>query len=428
MYKPNQYSNPFARTGGSKEFKPKPADHLVSVLSYDVANHIMVGTNQMGKVAAYKIEFAAYERCEKSSRNYQGGAKFMGHRIDGKMAAELPAGTKVMVERATYTSKAKHVDGSPINMYEATRIIASTAQESEKLYCGLFSAVRKEQRVLSVQSWQDKAFSAKDGESIKAFAAQLDADFQAQEAGERIVFRGFQLRALKKVGEEYVCFDSTMPYDFIPGEKSESGEVIRKMTPLSKSKFIEICKDYQRYLLESYPTFKEEGGTLDVLTYKSFLASELSKDMNLGSEYSALSKLTNRKSRASFDDEGGYTGKNVAVRGIIALTEDKQIIENKQLRFETRNLVQKLLANNYQGDVREMVLAFDGAKVKLDESIKVVVEFKNNLPAEIADAVKLEALQAQVMAEAPQAEAEVDLWGDANPFDDWGTGTGSASI
>jgi hypothetical protein len=363
-------SNPFARSqslgyGGSskKPFNPPTFDHLVTVESFDFEKHTITGTNHMGKRGVYRIGSEAFARGEKSQYK---SAKFMGHRIDEKMAEHIKPGHKIVMERSKWISNGK--DG--VNHYESTRVINSTAQDSNKLFNGLFSAQKYEQRIVSVQHWDKQAFSVADKEKLAAFVAELDSVYKKVEAGEHVPYRGFQIRAMREGDDGWVCFDSTLPYDYTAGTKDESGNVLTKAMPISRDVFIRLCKEYQQYLLETYPTFKEDGCKLDIMTFTNFKASNMSRAMALGHEFSALNRITKVMSKQSSDDEEGYNSRNMAAWGIIELTEDEMVREGRNVTFKDRNLVQKLHVNNYIGDTRTMVLAFDGRKVRLADELK----------------------------------------------------------
>lgn len=402
--------NPFQRKQSSGQtYKPRAYDHLVTVESIDAEKHEIHGTNQMGKSAIYKISMDAYNRCGGAGAVQKGGAKFLGHLIDGKMKEAIKPGHKIVLEKAVSVTRNNSI-------YESTRVINATAQEPNKLFCGLFSGVRKDERMMAVQHWQEKAMLLSDKEALASFCTTLEKNFAEHASGKNVPFVGFQVRALRPNGDEMICFDSTRPYDYLPAKRDEEGNVISKMTPINKTVFVKMIKEYRDYLIASYPDFKETGCSVDVLTFTGFKASDMSAHMALKSEFSSMSKLVSRKSKISHDDEEGYMGRNMAARGILELTPDQRVVNPGDTVTRTiRNIAQKLHVNSYIGDVREMVETADGKRVKLDPSIKVELPKKEAYSEPISHTIE-KASQALVFK---TEEVNQDEWAmDVDPFQD----------
>lgn len=355
-------ANPFEvakQQNKKKEFRPWASDRLVEITAYDTSKGLLFGKDRRGVAMCFRIDYNAIARNKKFE---QTKAKFFGHLINEEMEKALPIGHSVVIERAVYKEKMKTENGT-INLYEAQRVINSTEQDAEKLFEGIFTIEAYKDRVQSVQHWSDKSFDPKDKSRLAMFAGDLAKRDELFKQGERVEHLGFMLRALRKSEDgNWVCVDSSYPMDHIVLE--DDGK--NKYVPIWRDRFVEICKEYLSYL-------KEKGlsdVSVDVMTYRNLRASIQAKSMALGTEFSALSKMSSKQSLCSVGDEA-FLGKNWAVRGIVELSGDEVKRDGKSVSLITRNLVMKLHANGFNCDVREMVLAHDGGKVKLSDELKV---------------------------------------------------------
>lgn len=362
-------AGPFARqsTGGTKQYSSKkyPSDHLVTIQSIDPVAHKVVAMNSDGKVNVYQINAAAFARGQIKAGYV---AKRAGNRIDEFMAKDFPVGHKVVVEKAVET-QFKAAGG--LKVFEGNWIHNATQQDESKLFTGLFTVTRKKDvnRLASIQRWDEQAHRVGDKEFIISFAEKLEIDYAEFLAGKKLPRRGFQLRTMKKDGDQYVCIDSTEPFNNIK-IASEDGEA--QYTPITRDFLVGICKQYKDYLVESYPTLKEDGCVIEIMTFISYFASKESSEMTWEKDWMSIAKMTERVSKRSADDNG-YNGRNTGVRGILELTADDDKIVNKQMILCPRDIAQRFYANNSLWDVRTMVDSFDGCKVRLADYLKVEV-------------------------------------------------------
>jgi len=426
MYTANKTQAAFQRNNGKAPFQgfKQGQDHLITIVAYDLENKIITGTDQFGKTNAYRIEKKAFERFEAKSAG-RPVSKYMGHKIDVNMAKFLPVGRRVVLENAVNTGK----DYLGKSLFEGNKIHNSTAQAKAKLFYGLVSATmappKKDEapRIAGIQLWNEQAFSAFDKEALKAFAAKLSENFKLSEAGQYVSYLGFQIRLLEKTASGYTVKDSTHPYDFIPAQKDENGQEISKSSPLSVEKFMAICKEYQEYLNGAFPTWKQDGLTLDICTFTNFMGSKWSSDMEVKREFQPEYKLTSRRSKISADDEAGFNGRNSGVYGVVELTTDTKVIdeETNEVKITVRNMVQKLHCNGVIGEIREMVKAFDGSQVKLDSSLVFVAAKPTKEEVELASPDVQHALAElrEFVAEiTPQNLPDDNPWDDVDPFGD----------
>ncbi len=375
-FKPQQ-TGPFARKtagGGAKApFNPKSMDHLVTVSKIDGKKGTIFGKNHLGKIAKYFIDPAVIAR---SSGKFGGAStiKFIGYLINDDMAEEAPSGHKVVLERAKWVFKEKQEDGTTVDVYQATWVFNSSSQTDDKLFPALVTAnssKRAEDRLTLAQIWDEKSVASTDAAGIKEYSAKLDAVVTAFASDKYTPKIGFQLRALKPKetfnGPGYECFDSSLPYDSEAISSDESTE--KTYRPISGAMFQEIVSGYESHIKSAFSNV--EGLVIDVITYRIFPASTMSKYMTLGFEFSPKRKMCSRKAKISIGDEVSYIGKNVAVRGIVELTDDKY---DKKTKTETiRNIIQKLHVNNTMYDVRSAIQSPDGKRVEMNEAIKVAI-------------------------------------------------------
>jgi len=360
-------SGPFARQGQAKKQYSKSwtMDHLITIISIDPVAHKITAENHMGEKAVYQIDKSAFERGQRGGYS----DKRAGNRIDQYMAKEFPVGHRVVAEKATKTVF-KAEGGMPV--YDTNWIHNATQQDPCKLFRAILTVTKKHdaERIGSVQRWDPVAYRAGNKEFVNYFMEALEADFKKYESGVKTPMRGFQLRAIKKDGNNVICFDSSKPFGFLKNE-GDDGQVY--YSPISKAVFIDYCKQYTKYLSKSYPNFKEEGCQVEIMTFTSYVASRDSASMTWKKDFEPICKMVNRVSKQSADDEEGYIGRNTGVEGILELTGDNDRVVNKQMVLEPRDIAQRIYCNNSLWDVRTMVKSADGLNVRLDESIKVDV-------------------------------------------------------
>jgi hypothetical protein len=353
--------NPFAKPQNEKKpFVARQNDKLIRIEGYDTSNGVMFARDKRGNELAIFIDGAAISRNRKFEATK---AKFFGHLIDARMEEALPVGHWVVAERAAFARKMKKGEES-INVYSAQRVINSTEQDDEKLFEGIFTVAAMRERIAAVQSWSDVAFSPREKDKLVFFASELGKKRELFDAGERVEFAGFMLRAmvLSEDGESYVCVDSSFPMDHLLESDGERNKAI----PIGRDTFVGICRDYSEYL----KGLGIEGCVVDVMTYRNIKGSIQAKALEIGSQFSALAKMSSRESVCSNGDDP-FAGKNWAVRGIVELSGDEIKKEGRNVSVIPRDLVMKLHANGFNCDVREMVLAFDGKKVKLSDSLRI---------------------------------------------------------
>lgn len=417
-------NNAFVRsnkTGGSSGgFKrARPADHLIEILAYDLENHVIKGRNHLGNEAYYKIGMDAYTRCERSSANYKGGAKWLGHRIDDKMAAHLKVGRRVVIEQAVFTHKK---DG--LSCYEGNQVINSTSQAPHKLFTGLFTASKYENRVNRVQHWADQAFQLSDKEKLAEFVKKMEENRKSQEAGELTPYWGFMVRAMRKEGDKWLCFDSTTAFESTPAPADENGK--SKYLQINKDDMLALLKEYREYLTKSYAEMDMKW-TVDILTFRSYKASSMSTDMEIKKNSFSYMMLVDAMGKTSADDAEGFVGMNAAVAGIVEITKDEIIVDEvdeTKTTVKKRDLVQKLHANNWISDIRRRVKAFDGTEVELmagleakkpmDDKAKYNEETKSLTHALGLMKTDYDKNRATVHLEP----VDEDPWGEENPFGD----------
>jgi hypothetical protein len=339
------------------------SDHLVRVEGYDLSQARVFGVNHEGALGLYEVSSASLRRARErpSSAPPMGRtAEYNGRIIDAPLAAHLPPGRWVVLSNARWTGIS--VGGVPL--FEAEKVVNSTAQTPDKLFPGLFTVAAAGDRISSVQAWEGQAFSVGDMAARARFAEELDAAHWRAAEGLRFNKPGFQMRVLRpsESGSSWRCVESSFAYDCAPRSR-RAGAAAAPPLPLTSALFGELCKSYLDKLFWRYPDWDSMAAQIDVMVFRNFKASIVSPGMSIGRPGGPLSRMACWTARINATNGATYTGRAGAVHGILEVTSDDEAGSNP------RNLAQRLHANGKARDVREAVLSFDGKRVFLDSCL-----------------------------------------------------------
>ena len=372
--------------GGSKSYQQK-IDRLCTITSWaDVARGVVHvtedGTNNVieARVAADDIA-----RNVESARKNPNPVpqRWAGYAIDQRMEKELPVGTKIVLERCN-TIKKFPEGGVDKRIVECSRVIHVTDPSPSKIFKGLFTISGYKGQIRNVQHWNDMAISVDDLSALEEIANELDKTCAAYENKENRPGLGVQFRTIvphdlepgKPESERvWSVIDTSPQFDWTAAVRDEAQNVIEPGHPISGDTFAQLANDYQDYILgvaahdgqaAAPGRFDAETAAkvkVEVLTYTSFLASNMSQYMQIPEqEFSPIYQMANTPIKWGQEDEEPRTGKNWGVFGILQLSSDKADAVNKT--WITRDLATRLFANGFRGNLQNCVKTSTGNKAK----------------------------------------------------------------
>lgn len=347
MFAPNGFE---VKTGKAKrdvKGVQHPVDRLVKVERYLDGGRMLARTER-GQLLIAHISPEAIARCRDSEKTYT--PPFFGHLIDERMAKAIPPGHKVVLERCLFEG-AEQFEGEKISKVVSTRVI-NVSEESEKIFEGIFTLSRKENKIVRIQSWEDKAFYV-GTERENSFKLELDKVISDEAEGKKTNRLGFMLRFVSGG----VLLDSVYPID---GQKKED-----KFAPVSSDTYSVIVSQYSEYLASR---FDLSSGAIEVMPFRTYVCSGFSKHFDAG-DASVLAKIADKGIILSEGDSPvDGAGKVWAVGGVLQLTSDA--VDKKTRSFVERNIATRLFYSAPRGDVRRFVSSPDGNKVEIPDTLK----------------------------------------------------------
>lgn len=374
-------SKAFSKNGKS-QYTQRPKDRLVEIVDYNLGAATIIArevdTNRDLEIVVAPDRVAALRQRPKPVGPTTEG--WVGWLIDEAMATKLPAGSRIVIEGSETTGAPITRAGKQVSQVQCKWISSVSDPSPEKTFRGVFTASMWNNRINSVQAWDEKALDVSANQAaIYDYLDDLDkivgihAAFEAKTSKERPVGRGIQLRAIvpkdkdKDGNTTYETIDTTSAFYWVATEKDSAGNVIKKGHPLDKETAVGLIEGYLGYLSEQFPP--EVPYQVEVMTFREFSASMQSKAMVVN-DNSPISRLVTTPTKCAQDDTDSIVGKNWAVDGIIALTKDvPPKTKEAGNQWETRNLVQALYANGFTGHVASLVKASDGGRVKIHPAL-----------------------------------------------------------
>ena len=347
MFNPTGMS--FTARKSDRKQERYPMDKLVKVERYLEGGRMLVRTER-NKLMVASISAEAIARCRASEQKFT--PPFFGHLIDERMKKAIPVGHKVILEKCEVVGNETFGDEKAM-VVVSSRVINATDDDASKVFEGIFTLTRIENKIAFIQAWEDVAFVV-DSDKHELFAKTLDEIVDSEARGEHPTRMGFMLRAVDFTG---VMIESSFAID--------RKEVEGKRVPLSGSDYKGVCEQYKAYLSEKYGA---SGLTIEAMTYKSYLCSGYSKHFD-APDNSILAKIADKGIiLCNGDAPTTGQGKSWAVGGIIQLTSDA--IDKKSKSFVPRNLATRVFYAAPRGDVRRFVARPDGSKVEIPDFLR----------------------------------------------------------
>lgn len=257
----------------------------------------------------------------------------------------------------------------------------------------------------NVQAWDEQ------GTSVKLLVNDVGDGTLAPETEEMLnrfdevanknssAYLGFQIRVLLKdtikwgtEQEGYRVVQLSLPYTSkeVPEEYDDQDGKVPYNRRFTGDDVFSIISDYLDYLPSS-PAGKKylkEGQDaldvfkLEVVIFRSYLVSNKTRGFafSVGNKGGYISPQTRMCSYSSFCEEGDettYTGRNLAVKGILKLSKDKENEEGEKVAVD---LVNGIYINGFSNNVHNLVLASDGKRCLIEDKLKGPEYFPVNSP------------------------------------------------
>jgi len=405
-------------------------DRLVVVTGYDLNEHVMhaedVRDGKKYKVFVNPEEVLKTDAAISAKGTDVSKINWMGHKIDAGMQKNIKVGHRCTLVRSKVVGTDKTTG---ITDLEIHRVSALPSQKADKSFQGIISMTYRmedgAEKVGRIFHWNPNGvgFDLENLSGLEALAAKIDEagkDFGVKK-GDATVTKptiGIQFRTLMKTDktypyakdgepkEVYEVVDVSQPFDWIPGKTDEDGKEIKSAAhPITGDEMIGFAESYFQYVTEDNENFKDMVADLkfEVCFYHSYPATKSdalqlttgNKDKDKNADKNPLYQLCHRKAYGDLENsnDGLIVGKNAAVNGIVALSDDKLIEIDDQPVKVPSYWVNKVFANNIRGHVHAFVRTSEGAKCEPHEKLMLVKS--ENLTNTASN------------ARAPQAQQEV---------------------
>lgn len=378
-YAPKGASLParFKKPTNRSDFKQRPRDRLVTVLDYNLADKSLTaiedGTNR-------KIE-ARINPDKVGAGNRSASDKWNGNIIDERMEKANAINSRIVLE-ACETERKLQKNGEEVSFMRCNWIASPPDPNPNKSFTGVITVSQNGDRIFGVQVWDRIAIDpAKNEDAITELGEKLDSILKDFQEGNRPVSLGVQFRTLVPITrngtEAYEMVDSSPPFDWIRAERDTEGKVLKEGHPLDRNHLEQYLEGYLDYVYGSQDQSDPDAPrgliadgvvnseaeiTVEVMVYKAFQAAPLSDHMAIKNERHPLSRLANVLIKYGQNDDTSYVGKNWAVDGIVFLTSDQAPKARGEV-WKTRNLVNRVFTNGFQGNLHQLVSAADGKRV-----------------------------------------------------------------
>lgn len=381
-FKPQGMPSAFSRatTGGAQQ-RRRVIDMLVTINSYDFGQRQINCTAEDGTKMMVQIRPETVARNVNRAKETAGtrpqAPKWEGYMIDQRMADSLPAGQKIVIEKAEKI-KTLQVNGATAAVVMSDRVLNIADPNPKKTFEGLFSISTYQNHVFHVQHWLDEiGYLCTDDAAMERIRQSLDEGSTAFLNKELRPHWGVQFRVTQVIAgpDDYPVLDTSPPFEWIPRQFDANNQEIAPGHPLDGAKFNELLFDpqngYIAYAKSKFPEDQYPGCVIEVVPYVNYRAGPRSRYMAIPEkQFDPLYKLANTQTKLAIDDDTFAQGKNVAVKGVLQLSADQADLATHT--FKTRNIAVRLHANGPMGHVHAWVRAFDGHKTRPHEALRQV--------------------------------------------------------
>lgn len=438
-------------------------DRLLTVTSYDTNEHIMYAedtTNQK----KYKVYIDPEEVLKTDAAIAAKGTdvskiNWMGHKIDKGMEKNIKVGHRCVFTR----SKVIKVDKTTgLTELQVHRVAALPSQKADKAFQGIVSLTYRIEdgieKISRIYHWNPKGVDfdlQNDLKALHELAEKMDVagkDYGVKK-GDATITRptiGVQFRSLMKTDknypyakegepkEIYEFVDLSQPFDWIPGKQDEEGKEIKSSAhPITGAEMLEFAEMYYNHISE-LPQFKDNIDNLkfEACYYHSYPATKSdalqlttgNKERDKNADKNPLYQLCHRKCYGDIENsnDGLIVGKNAAVNGIVALSDNKLIEIDDEPVSVPAYWATKLFANNIRGHVHAFVRTSEGSKCEPHEKLQLIkAEGATNQASQNANRPVQEEIRST--PKAPESLPTEDSDKEFNPFAESGVVDASES-
>lgn len=336
-----------------------------------------------------------------------------------------------------YTKKKEIIDGEEIRFIETDWIVLLRSYSSEKVRKTLFTVWAYnpyvDQHISTVQDWgslkqpkvigitldnfekieeQAKEFDdlAAKWDEIRKLRSQAGDDANEKKKYQFPALKGFYLRTLKisetsendngelKVVPEYIVVNTLIPIVRDTSEQNKQGEKVKSSQVITGKYFVDILTRYINYACanfseqdpSTYNLEDEENPSLpkdilvEVIIFTEYFANNMGNKYtvlnNPNSTYefkTALQRMAQKQTKPEHDTPEGnyYAGMNLAVNGIVVLTDD--VVDTESKTFITRNNVKAIFANGPKQNINFFIpCSLDGRRVRLSDDLRTKEELE----------------------------------------------------
>ncbi len=417
----------------------RPIDRLVTVISVDpkAATAMVLDEKANKKFQVFIDPEVVVERDKKNMDRDIATVKYMGHKIDEKLAKNFPAGSKMIVKQSIVTKKEDEY-----SLLKANNIKSVTAPEPDKTYHGLFSVTYridkssgvKKELVGRIYSHDLKGINLFDEQAVDKLANEIDEALKGQneQMGEFRVTKptiGVRFVTLKKNGADatgapvYESINSSLFFDWMKGASDENGNEMKDQAhALTGAEFKQLADMYKEYI-ERQPMMENinpEDVEVEVRPYRSYPAST-NDNLLLTNPKSPLYRMSHSEARCSLDDELTVTGKFMGVSGIIQISPNKPVKVGGQWTEVPIYWANNLHANGYNGHIDAFIRTSEGYKVNVHESLKFIKDGTEKTNSEGGEKKDMPPSVRQSNAQAAPSPAPSAPAADDDEFDPFNT-------
>lgn len=415
---------------GNQSGYQRTYDRLVEVIGYNLESKTVYVKDETEKKYAVSIDpekYAATVNAIKAKNTQGAPAPYMGHEIDEKMKKAIPVGKKMILKNSKVIKKD---NGEGYAQTLVSKINAVTVDAPNKTFSGIFTVSAKTNKdrnkvIGRVQNWKDQSIDINDEEKLQQLKKDIDeaASFSGKKIGEYNVTMptmGVQFWALMETDRinpldnkmVLEAVEGSIPFDWIIPE-NETGDKA-KGHPLTGDEMLGMVEGFMDYI-SNHPNFKDklDKMRIEISPYYSYPASENDKlKLTFGdpkkdqyAHKNPLYKLSHARSFVDMDQTEEIQGRNLAVRGIVQISDNKlERVDGKPVEIPSY-WVSNLHVDHTTAPVRNLVRSSDGLKVELHENLKLRYVTNDNPNASANNSAPAQSQQSS--ASAPAASAPV---------------------
>lgn len=433
----SKFRKPTANGGGNNNFNSFPQDRLVKALEVHPASngegYLIVEDLGNGKKYNVVVSQETFQR-QKARPTSTADSKLhtmrsiYGGLIDDKYEDAVKQSPYFVLTQTKFVKKHEVVNGEQVYFISTEWIRHITEYNPTKQFYGILTASSfnpyTDEFVQTIQVWDEQGIplngSDTSSEALEKEYKLLDKIEQemeeakrireeAKEKGQKAVVsyptrRGFQVRTFRvteetnEKGEKVTVntlIDSYRPLLMEEPMQDSLGNITKNAKILSGEWFIDFLSKYAEYAYNRF-TEQEKGSfdlendvfpkdvLVEVCMFNSFMCNtnEDNRLNNLDPNAAKpkfptpYQRMTQKETKPSDDSDESeyYLGMNLAVHGIITLSNDEVNMSTRE--FIERNYVRRAFVSGRKMNVHFFVKASNGGRVKISDKLRTQAELE----------------------------------------------------